>query len=128
MSRLPTVGGDIGVWGIVLNDYLTVDKAVVTLTYGATIATDINLGSVFKIAATNGIAFTISNPSNPVAARTIAYDILNSSGGAMGAITWGAAFLLAGAFTNPANTKRRTISFYYDGTNWVETNRAAGDI
>jgi hypothetical protein len=46
----------------------------------------------------------------------------------MGAITWGAAFLLAGAFTNPASTKRRTISFVFDGTNWVETNRAAADI
>jgi hypothetical protein len=29
---------------------------------------------------------------------------------------------------DPANTKRRTISFRYDGTNWVEISRAAADI
>lgn len=99
------------------------------LTYSATIATDASLPSdTFKIAATNTTAFTISNPTNPTAGRKITYDITNSSGGVMGAITWGAAFKLAGAFTNPANTKRRTIGFYYDGTNWVETNRAAADI
>ncbi len=42
---------------------------------------------------------------------------------------WGiTGFRLAGAFTKPADTKRRTISFYNDGTAWVETNRAAADI
>ena len=98
------------------------------LTYSGTIATDANLSDIFTITATNGTAFTISNPTNPFAGRTITYDIKNSSGGAMGVVTWGAAFKLAGAFVNPANGLRRTISFYYDGTNWVETNRAAADI
>lgn len=98
------------------------------LAYSATIATDTNTGNVFPIVATNGTAFTISNPTNAALGKAVTYDIKNSSGGAMGAITWGAAFLLAGAFTNPANTKRRTITFYYDGTNWIETNRAAADI
>lgn len=46
----------------------------------------------------------------------------------MGAITWNAVYKLAGAFTNPADTKRRTITFGYDGTNWVEQSRAAADI
>jgi len=98
------------------------------LAYSGTIATDANLADVFGIVATNGSAFTISNPTNAFSGRIITYDIKNSSGGALGAITWGAAFLLAGAFTNPANGKRRTITFYYDGTSWVETNRAAADI
>lgn len=105
------------------------------LTYSATIATDASLGSLFTIAATNGTAFTISNPTNPVAGGTITYDIKNSSGGAHGVITWGTAFLNGGAgtvgtgaFAGIANGKRRTISFYYDGTSWVETNRAAADI
>ena len=99
-----------------------------TLTYGATIATDASLGEHFRITATNGTAFTISNPTEPVMSRIITYDILNSSGGALGAITWGAAFKLAGAFTNPANTMRRTITFRFDGTNWIEQSRAAADI
>jgi hypothetical protein len=101
---------------------------VAPLTYGTTIATPQQRASIFKIVATNTTAYTISNPTTPYVGRQITYDIKNSSGGAMGTITWGNAFLLAGAFTNPANTKRRTISFYFDGTNWVETNRAGADI
>lgn len=103
-------------------------RSLITLTYSATIATDASAGRHFKIVATNGTAFTISNPTQSGEGMEIIYDIKNSSGGAMGAITWGANFLLAGAFTNPANTKRRTIMFYYDGTNWVEVCRAAADI
>lgn len=102
--------------------------ALTALAYSATIATDANLGELFTIAATDTSAYTISNPTSACAGMKITYDIKNSSGGSMGTITWGNKFLLAGAFTNPANTKRRTISFYYDGTNWVETNRAAADI
>lgn len=103
-------------------------KTVKALAYSASIATDAALGSHFTTAATNGTAFTLTNPTNATAGKEITYDLLNSSGGAMGAITWDTLFKLAGAFTNPANGKRRTISFYYDGTNWVETNRAAADI
>jgi hypothetical protein len=100
----------------------------VTLTYGASVSTNRSLGSVFKITATNTSAFTINAPTNMRSGDELVYDITNSSGGTMGTITWNAAFLLAGAFTNPASTKRRTIRFYYDGTNWVELNRAAADI
>lgn len=103
-------------------------ETVTALAYSATIATDASLSHLFTIVATNTTAYTISNPTNPAAGQTITFDIKNSSGGTMGVITWGGSFLLAGAFTNPANGKRRTISFYYDGTNWVETNRAAADI
>lgn len=103
-------------------------RKVLTLTYGTTIATDASAARYLKITATNGTGFTISNPTQAGEGMEIVYDIKNSSGGAMGAITWGAAFLLAGSFTNPADTKRRTIKFYYDGTNWVEVCRAAADI
>lgn len=99
------------------------------LTYSTTIATDASLADVYTITATNGTAFTISNPTNPYTGKFITYDILNSSGGSMGAITWGANFKLAGGtFTNPANTKRRTIVFRYDGTSWIEDRRASGDL
>lgn len=104
------------------------ERNPVALAYSATIATDASAGNRFAIVANNGTAYTISSPTNPAAGQSLTYDIKNSSGGVMGAITWGAAFLLAGAFTNPANTKRRTIRFYYDGTNWVEESRAAADI
>jgi hypothetical protein len=105
---------------------------LIALTYSSSIATDATAGNIFTIIATNGTAFTISNPTNPFKGQVVTYDIKNSSGGAHGVITWGAGFLNggagtvgAGAFTGIANGKRRTISFYYDGTNWIELFRTA---
>ena len=61
--------------------------------------------------------------------RIITVDVLNSSSGTLGAITWGSEFKLAGAFTNPAKGKRRTISFrYHQSGKWIEIGRAAADI
>lgn len=99
-----------------------------TPAYGPSVATNAGQGNFHRVTVTNGTAFTIANPTNLQAGQTILYDVLNSSGGAMGVITWDTLFKLAGAFTNPANTKRRTISFYYDGTSLIEVNRAAADI
>lgn len=104
------------------------ELTVQTLTYGTTIAVDASSGPICKITVTDAVGFTINNPTNLVAGTKLLFDILNSSGGAMGAITWDTLFLLAGAFTNPADTTRRTIEFYYDGTNLVEVGRAAADI
>lgn len=101
------------------------------LTYSATIATDASLGCYFTIAATDTSAYTISDPTNAADGQVVTYDIKNSSGGTMGAITWGSTkFALAGAFTNPANGKRRTITFRYNSADskWVELCRAAADI
>ena len=102
---------------------------VTALAYSATIATNSAFGNIFTIVATNGTAFTISSPTNLVKGQSITYDILNSSGGAMGAVTWGATFKLdATGFVNPANTKRKTIRFYYDGTNLVQVGPTSADI
>jgi hypothetical protein len=110
----------------------TLMETVVALTYSASIATDASLGRRFTINVTNGTAFTITNPTVATKGAEITYDIKNSSGGAHGVITWGAGFLNggagtvgAGAFSGIANGKRRTISFYYDGTNWIELFRTA---
>ena len=98
-----------------------------TLPYSAAI-TPLSSGTQ-AIVVTDTSAFTIANPPLVSGGRVV-FDIKNSSGGTMGALTWGSGgvMLLAGAFTNPASTKRRTISFYCDGTNWVETGRSAADI
>ena len=98
------------------------------LTYSTSITPNSAIGDYKIITATNGTAFTINAPLMPANGRVLMFDILNSSGGAMGGITWNGAFKLAGAFTNPASTKHRTITFVYNGTNWIETNRAAVDI
>jgi hypothetical protein len=92
-----------------------------------TIATDASKGSDYVITATNGTAFTISSPTNPFTGQTISYLIRNTSGGALGAVTWGAAFKLA-AWTSPANANSRSISFRYDGTNWIERSRTPADV
>lgn len=105
-------------------------QGVAALTYSASMTPDASKGAYHKIVVTNGTAMTINAPTNPpaVAGPTLTFEFLNSSGGAMGAVTWNAAFKPAGAFTAPANTKRRTIQFQWDGTNWVETARVAADI
>ena len=102
--------------------------AVSALTYSATIPTDASLGDIFTLNVGNTAAFTISNPTNLQTGQTITYDILNGSGGVMGAITWGTNFRLAGAFTNPAANKRRTITFYANSGFMIEISRAAADI
>jgi hypothetical protein len=96
--------------------------------YSASINFDLNLADKFYIGVTNTSAFTINAPASVVKGYRIMFNIKNISGGAMGTITWDAVFKLAGAFVNPANTKQRNIEFYYDGINWIETNRAAADI
>jgi hypothetical protein len=95
---------------------------------GQTLPSDPTLGGQVVIGVLDNGAFTISNPSNAMGGQSITYCILNSSGGSMGTITWGTQFKLAGAFSNPANGKRRTIRFFFDGTYWIEEARAAADI
>lgn len=93
-----------------------ISTGVVTLTYSGTIATNANLGNYFQITVTNNSNFTISNPTNLTAGQRITYEIINTSGGAMGTITWGAAFSLGtGVYANPANGKRRLVTFVYNG-------------
>jgi len=101
---------------------------VKTLTYGTTITPLGWDARLYKISVTDNVNFTLENPDGPVLGSEISFDIYNGSGGAMGTITWGSYYKLAGSFTNPADTKHRTITFYYDGTYWIELSRAAADI
>lgn len=99
-----------------------------TVSTASTVATDATTSAMRSLNVTTTSAFTIGAPTNPFTAATITYQITNASGAAMGTITWNAAFKLAGTFTNPASTKVRTITFQFDGTNWIELHRAAADI
>jgi hypothetical protein len=95
--------------------------------YAASIQFNAAVGSVFLVIATNGVAFTIEAPLNGVPAQRILVVVKNSSGGALGAITWNAVFKKT-AFTNPANGFSRSIEFVWDGTNWIQTALSGVDV
>lgn len=100
---------------------------VIGLAYGATVNTDASACNAFRLDVTNGTAFTIANPTNGQDGDTLTYNIQNRSGGAMGVITWGANFRLAGAFTNPANNNNRNITFLRESAVYRELSRSAAD-
>ena len=100
-----------------------------TPTYGTsvTIGSAINTGNIFQITATDGVGFTITNPSNADAGQIATFMIRNASGGVLGAVTWDTLYKLA-TWTSPANGFSRSISFVSDGTNWVEVGRTTADV
>lgn len=106
-------------------------SAKVADTYSASITPNAARANWHTITATNGTAFTINAPTAPPAStqtESLTIEILNSSGGALGTITWNAVFVLVGgAFTNPANTKKRFITFWWNGSSWIEAYRASAD-
>mgnify|MGYP001574120864 CR=1 FL=1 len=97
------------------------------LTYGASVAVDPTLGNLFTVTATNGTAFTASDSYPGAAGQGITITVRNTSGGALGVITWDTKYKLA-AWTSPATGFSRSITFEFDGTNWIETGRTAADV
>lgn len=108
------------------------------LTYSASMTPDVSTGiNHFIITATNNTAFTINTPVNnalvmagsqtnfPVG-RKLKFTIRNTSGGALGAITWNAFYKVA--FTSPATANSRTVEFYFDGTNLVQDYVGSVDV
>ncbi len=107
-----------------------------TPTIAATIFTpDLSQGSGQIIAGT-AAAFTIANPINPPAQNAnsqfeMLISIINTTGGALGAITMGSQYRTAGAVVAPATGNRRYYQFMNVGTQaapvWSETGRSAAD-
>ena len=96
--------------------------------YSASITFDVLTGNIFEITPTNNSAFTINKPLHPSEAAEISISILNTTGGALGTLTWGVAgdFSMS-SWTQPANNTIKTITFYNNGVRWVEKTRT-GDI
>jgi len=95
--------------------------------YGSTINIDAALGQIYTINATTGAGFNINDPSNSVLGHQITITIKNTSGGALGAVSWAALYKMA-TWTQPANGYSRSITFYYNGTNWIEYTRTNSDV
>lgn len=83
---------------------------------------------VLDVQDTTGWTMSTPVPGPGGTGIPVTFEIRNNSGGAMGAIAWAGAYKLAGAFTNPASTKRRLITFRWNGTDYAETSRSAADI
>lgn len=88
-------------------------------TYGTSVAIDAGTSTWNVITATNGTAFTIQNPGMPPTNTLLIITVKNTSGGTLGAITWDTLYKMA-SFTSPANGKSRTVTFIFNGTNWIE--------
>jgi hypothetical protein len=114
--------------GAMLNVNGNIQSGVSTPTYGVTVTINADSGNYAKITVTDTNAWTMAAPTNPRTGQTLVVDIVNASGGAMGAITWNAVWKLDSSYANPANGKRRTATFYYDGSNWVQVGAWSGDI
>lgn len=88
-------------------------------------------GPWWTIVVTNGTGFTLNAPTNPPgpgSTQQLTIEVLNSSGGAMGTITWNGAFVFpTGAWSNPANGKRRFARFEWNGSKWLCTSLASAD-
>ncbi|HEV8420533.1 MAG TPA: hypothetical protein VGR13_04185 [Actinomycetota bacterium] len=101
-------------------------NGAVALTDGASVAVDLTTGDTFTLDAAG--SRTIANPTNVATGRQVAIRIKNTTGGAI-TTTWSANYKLAGAWVDPAASKKRTIRFMAedDGT-LVELGRSAADI
>lgn len=105
-----------------------IQSTTVTPAWGASIVLDASSGDMFSVNASSNIAATVSAPLNPIQGQRITIQMQNTSGGAIAAaLSFNAIFKLA-AWTNPANTFNRSITFYFNGTNWYEINRTTVDV
>jgi hypothetical protein len=97
-----------------------------TPAYGATVLPVASQGNYFTVTATDGSAFEMLTPAEGIAGQRITVRIVNTSGGALGTITW-TGYKMA-AWTSPATGYSRAIDFDFDGTNWTEASRTPADV
>ena len=98
------------------------------VTYSTSMTPNQRNGHFHRITATDGVAFTVNDPTNSVTGNIVGIMIRNTSGGALGVATFGSGYKLGAAWTQPATGFSRSIHFFYDGTNWVEIGRTAADV
>jgi hypothetical protein len=125
LGEIQKNGGGLNSPGVTAGISESIVDGYRALTYGTTIATDLSEpSSKFGITATNGTAFTISNPTNATYGRRFTYLVFNNSGGVMGDVTWGGDFELNSPFEKPANGAYHAITFVYNGSKHVEESRS----
>jgi hypothetical protein len=108
-------------------------SARVAVTYSASMTPDAALGNHFEIVITDGVAFTINNPTNAASGsaaegQEITLWLCNTSGGAHGAITLGANLKSAGALPAIATANNRSFKFKMRLGVWHEVSRSPADV
>ena len=89
--------------------------------YGTTVTPDLSQGAIQKITVTDGNAFTVAGPVNPTGLQSWTLTIVNSSGGAIGSVTFGSAIVQSG-FSAPGNGHRTSAKFLLDGLQHVQVS------
>ncbi len=82
---------------------------------------------IFSINIQSNPALTYNAPTGGTVGQEITIRVRNGSGGVMGTITWDSVFKMSG-WTNPANGNSRSVTFVYDGTNWIEISQTVGNV
>lgn len=115
--------------GLTLNGPLTapgqVQTGAVATVYGPNVAINAALGGLFIITPTNNVAFAISAPTGGIAGQTIKIQVVNSTGAPIGAGTFDAIYkMVSNTLAVIATGFNRTVTFVFNGTNWIEVNYA----
>lgn len=106
-----------------------------TATGGGTVTIDASAGPWITVTVTDNNAYTFALTGTPSSGQTteLTIEALNSSGGAMGAITWGSGFGQltaggpAGTWANPANTKKRNVKLQWNGAKMIPQSISSAD-
>lgn len=97
------------------------------VTYSATMVLDTQLGNTFIVTPTDGSAFTII-PSIIFLPKGAKINLtIKNTFGSLGVCTLAGLFKAA-AWTQPANGFSRSITFEFNGTDWIEISRTTSDI
>lgn len=121
---LCTAAGSPGTWQAIR---ISPFRRLISRNYAVSENFDASQYDIFSLNIQANPALTYNAPTGGTVGQELTIRVRNISGGVMGAITWDAAFKLS-AWTNPANGFSRSITFVYDGTNWIEISRTAADV
>jgi hypothetical protein len=97
----------------------------VAVAYTASMTPSMALGDKFNIVPNNGTAFTVNEPATPLDGESVTIKIRNATGGALGALSWGAQIKAANT-TQPNDGFSIIRTFTHDksygsGVLWIQT-------
>jgi hypothetical protein len=99
------------------------------LTYGPNIAVTLLGGHILQVTVTDAVAFAFTNPTGALTpGGLVLLRIINASGGAHGAGTFGTAYKVSANVPVIGNGQSRTIGFIWTGALLVECFRTAADV